>query len=51
MLSVTTVLVVPVWVSEFETGASAVFRCEEDGIVCGVRYPFHDVLRAMRPVT
>jgi hypothetical protein len=32
-----------------ETGASAVFRCRQDGIVCGVRYPFHDVLQAVRP--
>ncbi len=32
-----------------ETGASAVFRCREDGIVCGVRYPFHDRLRDVRP--
>jgi hypothetical protein len=32
-----------------ETGASAVFRCEEDGIVYGFRYPFHSVLRDVRP--
>jgi hypothetical protein len=34
---------------EGETGATAVFRCCDDGIVYGVRYPFHDVLRAVRP--
>lgn len=32
-----------------EAGASAVFRCEEDGIVYGFRYPFHSVLRDVRP--
>jgi hypothetical protein len=32
-----------------EAGASAVFRCEADGIVYGFRYPFHDVLRDLRP--
>jgi hypothetical protein len=34
---------------ESETGASAVFRCREDGVVCGFRYPFHDPLREVRP--
>jgi hypothetical protein len=32
-----------------EAGASAVFRCEPDGIVYGFRYPFHGVLRDVRP--
>ncbi len=32
-----------------EAGASVVFRCEPDGIVYGFRYPFHDVLRDLRP--
>jgi hypothetical protein len=32
-----------------ETGASAVFRCREDGVVCGFRYPFHAVPRTVRP--
>jgi hypothetical protein len=31
-----------------ETGASAVFRCDEDGVVHGLRYPFHDVRQAVR---
>jgi hypothetical protein len=34
---------------EGETGASAVFRCRDDGVVCGLRYPFHDVGRTPRP--
>jgi hypothetical protein len=33
---------------EGETGASAVFRCREDGMVCGIRYPFHDPIVAAR---
>ncbi len=32
-----------------ETGASAVFRCRDDGVVCGFRYPFHAVPRTVRP--
>jgi hypothetical protein len=32
-----------------EAGASAVFRCEPDGIVYGFRYPFHAVQRDVRP--
>jgi hypothetical protein len=32
-----------------EAGASAFFRCEPDGIVYGFRYPFHGVLRDLRP--
>jgi hypothetical protein len=32
-----------------EAGASAVFRCEPDGIVYGIRYPFHAVQRDVRP--
>jgi hypothetical protein len=35
--------------AEPETGASAVFRCEADGIVYGFRYPFHPLLRDLRP--
>jgi hypothetical protein len=29
-----------------ETGASALFRCEADGNVYGLRYPFHGVLES-----
>ena len=29
-----------------ETGASALFRCEADGSVYGLRYPFHGVLES-----
>jgi hypothetical protein len=32
-----------------ETGASAVFRCGSDGIVRGIRYPFHEAARSVRP--
>jgi hypothetical protein len=32
-----------------ETGASCLFRCEVDGMVCGYRYPFHAVTRDVRP--
>jgi hypothetical protein len=32
-----------------EVGASCLFRCESDGIVYGYRYPFHSVLRDVRP--
>jgi hypothetical protein len=32
-----------------EVGASAVFRCEVDGIVYGFRYPFHGPLQDVRP--
>jgi hypothetical protein len=32
-----------------EVGASAVFRCEPDGVVYGFRYPFHPVARDVRP--
>jgi hypothetical protein len=32
-----------------EIGASACFRCEEDGIVYGFRYPFHGVQQDVRP--
>jgi hypothetical protein len=32
-----------------EVGASAVFRCGDDGIVYGFRYPFHGVTRDVRP--
>lgn len=31
------------------TNASCQFRVEDDGIVYGVRYPFHDVCRDVRP--
>jgi hypothetical protein len=34
---------------EHEVGASCLFRCEADGIVYGLRYPFHSVLRDVRP--
>jgi hypothetical protein len=29
-----------------ETGASALFRCEADGSIYGLRYPFHGVLES-----
>jgi hypothetical protein len=32
-----------------ETGASALFRCEPDGSVRGLRYPFHGVLESPGP--
>jgi hypothetical protein len=32
-----------------ETGASALFRCEADGSVHGLRYPFHGALEAPAP--
>jgi hypothetical protein len=32
-----------------EIGASAVFRCDLDGAVYGLRYPFHDVRQDVRP--
>jgi hypothetical protein len=32
-----------------EIGASACFRCEEDGVVYGFRYPFHGVQQDVRP--
>lgn len=34
---------------EPEIGASAAFRCEEDGRVYGYRYPFHSVMNALEP--
>lgn len=35
--------------SHGEIGASACFRCEPDGQVCGYRYPFHSVLTSPEP--
>jgi hypothetical protein len=35
--------------NEIEAGATCLFRCETDGIVYGYRYPFHSVLRDVRP--
>lgn len=37
--------------NQHEIGASAQFRCKPDGIVYGVRFPFHSASSSIRPET
>lgn len=31
-----------------QIGASCIFRCDDQGMICGTRYPFHDVQQDVR---
>lgn len=50
-LAITFECQVPCSASQHEIGASAHFRCEPDGIVYGLRFPFHSATSSIRPET